>query len=412
MALPIWSISQISNNLSRSNLEWTTPAITFGFPTQAPSWSANAEGRGFSTFNANQREAARTAVDLFDDVIRPDFTETSGRAQVTFQNTNTSIGYAHAYFPGNFGAAGSAWFNSNYGPGSGTNNLLSPVTGQWGFMTFIHELGHAMGLDHPGDYEGNVSYETDAPYRQDSMMYTIMSYFGAEETGADHVASDGRQYYAQTPMMHDIKALQDMYGAETATRAGNTTYGFNSNSGSELFDFTQNRHPIVCIWDGGGNDTLDLSGFRTSSRVDLRPGTFSDADAMTKNISVAIGALIENAIGGAAADVLSGNTAANRLVGGGGNDRLIGGGGNDTLTGGVAADQFIFNAAAFGRDTISDFDDGLDKLVFKRSVADAFSDFSISGNGSTAVTLAVGGDSIVLRDDRPIAISQADFLFV
>jgi serralysin len=412
MALPIWSISQISSNLSRSNLQWTTPTITYGFPTTAPSWSAGAEGNGFSPFNASQIQAARLAVGVFDDVIRPDFATASGKAQVTFQNTNTDIGYAHAYYPGNFGAAGSAWFNSNYGPSSGSNNLQSPQVGQWGFMTFIHELGHAMGLDHPGDYSGTVRYETHAPYLQDTKMYTVMSYFGAENTGADHVASDGRPYEAQTLMMHDIKALQDMYGAETATRAGNTTYGFNSNAGSKLFDFTQNKHPIVCIWDGGGNDTLDLSGFATSSRVDLRPGTFSNADAMTKNISIAIGALIENARGGNAADVLGGNSAANRLEGGGGNDRLLGYGGNDRLSGGAGADQFIFNTAAFGRDTITDFEDGLDKCVFSRAVADSFSDFTIAGNGTNNVSLAIGGQTLALQDDRPIQLSQADFLFV
>ena len=36
MALPTWTINQISNNLSRSNLEWSGSAITYGFPPKRP----------------------------------------------------------------------------------------------------------------------------------------------------------------------------------------------------------------------------------------------------------------------------------------------------------------------------------------------------------------------------------------
>ena len=60
-------------------------------------------------------------------------------------------------------------------------------------------------------------------------------------------------------MIHDILALQAIYGAETTTRTGDTTYGFHSTADRGVFDFTQNAHPIVAIWDSGGNDTLDLS---------------------------------------------------------------------------------------------------------------------------------------------------------
>ena len=51
--------------------------------------------------------------------------------------------------------------------------------------------------------------------RRTSMQYTVMSYFTAANTGADWIASDGRQYYAQTPMLHDIMAIQAIYGADT-----------------------------------------------------------------------------------------------------------------------------------------------------------------------------------------------------
>jgi Ca2+-binding RTX toxin-like protein len=101
-----------------------------------------------------------------------------------------------------------------------------------------------------------------------------------------------------------------------------------------------------------------------------------------------------------------------RLEGGAGNDILIGGGGNDTLVGGAGKDQFLFTGSRFGMDKIADFDDGLDKLVFSKSFADSFSDFTVTGNGTTNVTLTCAGQSIVLQDDLAIKLSGADFMFV
>jgi hypothetical protein len=35
-----------------------------------------------------------------------------------------------------------------------------------------------------------------------------MSYFTASNTGADWIASDGKSYFAQTPMLDDIMAIR------------------------------------------------------------------------------------------------------------------------------------------------------------------------------------------------------------
>ncbi|WP_416191171.1 Ig-like domain-containing protein [Neisseria sp. CCUG12390] len=53
------------------------------------------------------------------------------------------------------------------------------------------------------------------------------------------------------------------------------------------------------------------------------------------------------------------------LIGGSGDDILFGGAGNDTLTGGDGADQFVFLANSnSGHDVITDFEAGVDKVVF------------------------------------------------
>jgi serralysin len=143
--------------------------------------------------------------------------------------------------------------------------------GSHGFSTWIHELGHALGLEHPGNYNGGSPQygngSTGWLFAEDSEQYTIMSYFDESNTGADFGtdwvtwAPYGWGVSAQTPMVYDILAIQQMYGADYTTRAGDTVYGFNSNVAGPIYDFTVNHNPALTIWDGDGTDTIDLSGY-------------------------------------------------------------------------------------------------------------------------------------------------------
>ena len=74
-------------------------------------------------------------------------------------------------------------------------------------------------------------------------------------------------------MQYDILAVQRLYGVATRgpLALGGQVFGFNNTTGLDVFDFTKVVHPVVTLWAGGGNNTLDLSGFATSSRVDLTP---------------------------------------------------------------------------------------------------------------------------------------------
>lgn len=413
MAKALWTNDQIIAQIDSGD-HWSGDTVTFGFPTSPPSWSTGAEGRGFSTFTSTQEDAARLAMALWDDVAAISLQEEwSGfDPQITLQNTTTAIGYAHAYFPGSWGAAGSLWTNPDY------ESLADPQVGDYGFMSLIHEIGHTLGLDHPGPYDGGQpTYENSALYQQDTYQYTVMSYFEASHTGADWRAGDGVLHYPQTPMLDDVLVLQSIYGPDTQTRAGNTVYGFHSTADRWVFDFNQNPHPILTIWDAGGDDSIDLSGFSSASKLDLRPGSYSDADNMTHNIAIAFGAFIENGSGGSGDDTLCGNALGNdlagndghdllrgragadtlaggrqgdRLVGGNGNDqlsggpghdRLYGGAGNDSLdgggrhdrlTGGTGHDTFIFRAPVQADgDRITDFTHGNDSIDLARIDADS-----------------------------------------
>lgn len=108
------------------------------------------------------------------------------------------------------------------------------------------------------------------------------------------------------------------------THTGDTVYGFNSNTGIDYYLTDDTRLPLIfCIWDAGGKDTLDLSGYFQDQRINLKDATFSDVGGLKANVSIAYGTIIENVIGGYGNDVIVGNDVANHIKGGAGNDTIL-----------------------------------------------------------------------------------------
>ena len=346
---PVFTIEQVIQQLTRSGQVWNgvganpVPNAGLGTITYAffdfASQVYSSEHNQFQPMSAAQRDAVRAAFAIWDELLNVTFVEgTVATADINLGNIATTEDYYSAYanYPEKSLEGGDIWFNTN-APANQEVGL-----GQAGFRTILHEMGHALGLSHPGDYNASpgvtLTYENNAEYYQDSFQYTIMSYFASSSTGAV------RTGFAATPLAHDIAAMQSLYGADMTTRTGDTIYGFNSNAGRPAFDFTLNANPVVAIWDAGGRDTLDFSGWSSSSRIDLAEGASSDGGGQTFNVQIAFGARIENAVGGGGDDFISGNAAGNLLRGGAGNDRLTGGGGNDIEEGGAGADIFVFTA--------------------------------------------------------------------
>jgi Ca2+-binding RTX toxin-like protein len=407
-------------------------AISYSIPDVAPP-SFNGESAGFRPMSAFMKQQTRLAFELWDDLIEDSLTEVaSPNADITFALSTRALTAsrpaAYAQSPtvdrGTWDEITNAdiWIHPDFAGGVSTDAGFA--FGRYGFATAVHEIGHTLGLDHPGRYNNDgqtaITYTTHAEYLHDTRQYSIMSYF-AERSDGNGVNWGGRS--AQTPMLHDVMAIQAMYGADLTTRTGDTTYGFNSNAGRAVFDFTLNTAPIVCIWDAGGGDTLDLSGYAGNQAIDLRAGSYSSVMGLNSNLSIAFGATIENAIGGGGNDVLTGNAADNGLAGGAGNDRLfgldgadglVGGAGNDQLTGGDGADAFVFAggaAGATGFDVVLDFQLGLDRVLiddsfFGTSTAKLATQIKTQAQGWAYLELSAS-DGVVFQDITEAALEKA-----
>jgi hypothetical protein len=219
--------------------------------------------------------------------------------------------------------------------------------GTYTFQAYVHEIGHALGLGHAGNYNNDATYPYDALYRNDAWNTSIMSYFSA----AENTYFGGQGFsagYAMTPMVADILAVQQLYGLTTTTRTDDTTYGSSTNTGRLWYDANLNPDGVITIFDNGGVDTLDYSGFSANQTINLVPETFSSVGTGVGNLSIARGTIIENAIGGTGSDTLIGNSANNVLTGGGGNDSIDGGSGSDTASYALTASGVTVNLGLAG----------------------------------------------------------------
>jgi subtilisin-like proprotein convertase family protein len=159
----------------------------------------------------------------------------------------------------------------------------------------------------------------------------------------------------------------------------------------------------------GGIGTLDLASYTTSSAavaINLATNLNSGGDAQGDTLFN-----IERVYGSRFNDALTGDAVNNRLYGGDGNDTLNGHTGDDLLSGGTGADTFRFTDAAFGHDTISDFEDGVDHLSFAGNIADSFADFTITGNGTNLVKISIGADYVTLKSTSNVTLTADDVLF-
>ena len=223
------------------------------------------------------------------------------------------------------------------------------VPGSYGYITIAHEIGHALGLKHPGNYSSGEQGPF-LSYAQDNNTNTMMTYIGL----------GGFNQYSTTPMTYDIQSLQYLYGKNNNFNSQNTIYSFDSvygfSDGNQYLG-SPDKGTKLTLWDGGGFDTIDVSklpdldlvNFTYDYRIDLREGgliTTTDAynkheyiafhdtsgnkyTTSTSGTAIAYGAVMENLINSRGDDLIYANNAANKFSGYTpgkytGNDQILG----------------------------------------------------------------------------------------
>ena len=301
--------------LIRSYQGWQSTSVgnpvtlTYSFLTQAPATGGEG-GTGFSAFTAAQQQTVRDLFYVLQNQTGLAFAEVSGDAgQIRLgvnQQTNTR---GYSFIPDEFkgdARAGDVWIDQE------TAAVMKP--GQEGYYVLLHELAHALGLQHPLT-EADKSGATVLLNSFSSITNTVMLDVSAATVGGSWPTWFGS---------FDIQALRYLYGTRVYG-SGNDVYSVK--------DATTN----MTIIDDDGIDTLDASTVSVSVNIDLRSGKSSsigmDTDGTSKfnNIAIAAGSLLENVTGSAYDDVIIGNAQNNFITFIGGNDIVDGQAGIDTI---------------------------------------------------------------------------------
>lgn len=375
-------------------------------------FAANVIEVNTSALDSAGRAMAWQALEAWASVADLIFVEGGAARGITFSSTQSGA-YANARFLN--GEIRSAFVNIS----ADWQARYGEEVGSYTYQTYLHEIGHALGLGHQGNYNGGASYGQDAVFAHDSYQLSVMSYFSQTENplvGASYAL-------AVTPMAVDIAAIQSLYGApgDTSASAGDTRYaldGLATQSSAMQGMAAAGVAITMTLYDVSGQDMLDFSAATDGIRLDLRGGAVSDVAGLAGNLVIAQGTVIEDARSGVGNDLLRGNIGDNRLAASRGNDVLFGHGGSDTLigaegrdrlSGGIGADRLLGGAhmdklwGGTGRDTLAG--GGGDDLLSGGGGADLL----FGGTGDDVLTGGGGADRLFGQEGQDTLSGGAGF---
>jgi Ca2+-binding RTX toxin-like protein len=223
----------------------------------------------------------------------------------------------------------------------------------------IDITGVVSGLSGIGVYTaGNVTITIGTDGIVDGRQMGVV--FGnMPPTSVSHIFNNGL-------LEGSLAAFAGYVGIEYVTNKGVMNGDVYLGGGNDVFDNRRgsvdgviigNEGDDTFIIDKSDTELLEASGQGTDTVKSL--ASFSLGDHF-ENL-ILLGARNINAIGNSSENTVTGNTGKNTLSGLEGADSLFGGKGNDMLIGGSEGDTFVYKSAC-GKDTIADFELGVDAL--------------------------------------------------
>ena len=302
--------------LSPGEKAWNTSTVphaqslTYSFMSALPSYGGQEGGTGFATPSSDYQNAVRSILTNMSKVIGLDFVEVSDSdksyGQFRFGTNQQSATKGYSFNPQEVSndKAGDVWLDVE------TTSLLK--VGQEGYQVLLHEIGHALGLNHPLS-ESDTSGAPVLLNQWNNTAFTVMS----------DTASSNHLWQSNLGPL-DVQALQALFGSRAPTNANtDDTYKMTDQSGQM----------ISTLSDAGGTNTLDCSAVTLGVSIDLRPNQFSsvgktsDDLAAFNNVFIDASTQIQNLYGTNVDDVLMCNDQNNVIYPLDGNDVVDGKGG-------------------------------------------------------------------------------------
>lgn len=188
------------------NLSYSFPWTSFASASWQSSYSSDNEPSAIYHFglSSNQITAASSALQSWANIANVSFAQIAetntevGDFRLAFSSAVTSDTWGWSYTPDNYWAnSGDIWINTSYEYGDFG-------IGKYNYQALIHEIGHSLGLKHPGDYDstGNAAEGPFLPNDLDSTLYSSMSYNDPNvNVWLDAQTNSTLQVNAETPMV-------------------------------------------------------------------------------------------------------------------------------------------------------------------------------------------------------------------
>lgn len=427
----------------------TAKTIYYTFDTASSGYDMVRPGSGAVAMNTAQKTMVRDALAKIEKFADVKFVEGGrylsplnkaaeysmpGAAQVKYDLS------FHLFQRGYMGGTGEAVFdmNSRAADGGLINARVTvdaaKINGVDGKFLLMHELGHGLGLKHPGNYNGWDAGPT-LPSNLDNTGQTLMSYNGSTRNVSDYGPLDKKALgYIYGKNGSDVRVtngqrvtdtdFDDVYVGTTRVNAVNYTgqLGQDQITGSNFNDTLSGGEGDDRIYGGNGNDYIrGDTGFDSMEGGDGNDTLIGDNDATSDifrggngNDSIVAGRGDDLVYGGEGNDLINTNAGADRIWGEGGDDTIFAdvssdtfffGGSADVIYGGAGNDRIYgYNGAdtIFGDDLAVGVGDGHDSIF-----AGMGNDLVYGGGGNDTIWGEDGDDRIAAGDGNDVVYGGA-----